>query len=213
MKKLLIAGEGRELRRYVRAAESAGMEACASLIPRGGFDGLLLPGSFGDIDPALYGSENMGSLGIDRALDEKQLELAERFIRDGKPVFGICKGMQLLNIYFGGGLVQDIESGFRHRYIDKNNEHGVDNLPGGFTMALYGPSCRVNSTHHQAVGRLGGGLRVCSVCPEDGIVEAFCHESLPVFGVQWHPEQLAFERRCPGLADGGSLLHFWRELL
>lgn len=166
-------------------------------------DGLLLPGG-GDVDPARYGQENRGSLGIDRERDALEFAALETALRLGIPVLGICRGCQLLNVALGGTLHQDIPD---HRAISE----GVDRLHPSRTVdpvliALYGGEFIINSSHHQAVDRPGEGFRPVQWAP-DGTVEAIRHESLPLFGVQWHPERL----REP--TDGWRLLGRWLEEL
>ncbi len=214
MLKILIAGEGKGMKHYINAVSSSGAEPVASLDVKScdGFDALLLPGAFGDIDPALYGQENRGSLDVDRALDEAQLAITELFVRAGKPIFGICKGCQLLNVYFGGTLIQDLPDD-THRYTGCDNAHDVVNLPGTLLHGLYGDRCRVNSLHHQALDRVPECLKVVSRCPEDGVAEAFVHESLPIVAVQWHPERMAFEKRRQDCCSGEDLFAALKKYL
>ncbi len=159
---------------------------------------LLLPGG-GDVHPRRYGQPLAGSEGIDEALDDREFSAIDAFLRRGLPILGICRGSQVLNVAFGGTLFQDIPG--HSRTADKDVLHGsrtVDEM----LISLYGESFTVNSSHHQAVDRLGKGLRIVQWA-DDGTVEAFRHESLPVFGVQWHPERL----RTP--TDGWKLLERW----
>ena len=181
---------------YTKALEFFGVdvsytapESCAAL---------LLPGG-ADIHPGLYGQENRGSLGIDHERDSLELEAFELFKSLKRPIFGICRGTQLINVALGGSLHQDIPN---HSRIDD-----VDRLHPSYTedevlLKLYGESFIINSSHHQAVARLGEGLKAVQWA-EDGIVEAVRHESLPIFGVQWHPERL----REP--TDGWLLIKHW----
>lgn len=146
------------------------------------FDGLLLTGG-GDLAPSYYGqSAETDALSIDPARDREELSLLDAFIARGKPVFGICRGVQVLNVYFGGTLIQHME---RH---GGGALHEVRTLPGSRLRRLCGPSLQTNSYHHQAVAAVGSGLRV-TVRADDGIIEGLEHRSLPVFGVQWHPER------------------------
>lgn len=160
--------------------------------------GLLLPGG-GDLDPALYGQENAGSVGIDEARDRRETELFAFFRAERRPILGVCRGCQLINVLLGGTLHQDI-TGHRDGK-DDNFLHGsrsVDPL----LLSLYGERFPINSTHHQAIDRLGEGL--CAVqWADDGTVEAIRHEALPIFAVQWHPERL----REP--TDGWLLIGAW----
>ena len=103
--RVLIAGIPDLTKNYENALRLAGVETQVSLSPVSVslFDALLLPGG-GDVDPAFFGEENRGSLHIDPALDQAQFTLLDAFIRLNRPVLGICRGMQLLNVYFGGTI-------------------------------------------------------------------------------------------------------------
>lgn len=152
---------------------------------------LLLPGG-GDITPAFFGQENHGSLHIDTELDILQLEILSRFVAEKKPVLGICKGLQLINVHFGGDITQHIATAENHKWVGRDQFHFVFHSDLGrddFFYQLYGNSVKVNSAHHQAVNRLGEGLR--AVCRAgDNTVEGLAHTDLPIFAVQWHPERL-----------------------
>ncbi len=150
---------------------------------------LIFPGG-GDITPAFFGERDRGSRSIDTELDILQLQALEYGIQRRIPILGICKGMQIINVGLGGSIIQDLPSADCHRYLDADQYHEVYNLPGGFLHCLYGETIVVNSAHHQGLGKLGKGLRVVSRCPLDQCIEGVCHESLPVIGVQWHPERL-----------------------
>ena len=194
------------LENYVKALTAAGMEPVVSetLVPAAGCAGLLLPGGY-DSDPALYGQENVACRNIDRDRDEKELALLHYFCCARKPVLGICRGCQLMNFALGGDLIQDLPTKEHHVDLeDKDQLHETEVAPDAFLAALYGRRAVVTSAHHQAVGRLGVGLRAVAWAP-DGVVEAIAHVSLPLWGVQWHPERQAFERARLGAADGAKL--------
>ncbi len=152
---------------------------------------LLLPGG-GDITPAFFGQHNCGSHDIDTELDIIQLQALDLFMEQKKPVLGICKGLQLINVHLGGTITQHIESADLHKWTGRDQQHyvyhsGLDRTD--FFYQLYGTSAQVNSAHHQAVDRLGNGLT--AVCRSgDNIVEGIMHTSLPVIAVQWHPERM-----------------------
>lgn len=161
-------------------------------------DGLLLQGG-NDICPASYGEEALRpEWAGDAVRDRYELALVDEFVKAGKPVFGICRGMQLLNVASGGTLYQDLptqhpRAGHTHladRAYDKNF-HDLEMAAGGWLAGLYphGRRCRVNSIHHQAVKDLAPGFRVEARCPQDGLVEAiWSTRHRFVAGVQWHPE-------------------------
>ena len=164
-------------------------------------DVLLLPGG-GDMHPRLYGQAIDGSEDIDEARDEHELALIDDFLRVGRPVLGICRGLQVLNVYFGGTLRQHIEG---HSQIDGHDRLHPVCAEGGLLRPLYDPRFAVNSAHHQAVDTLGTGLKVLARA-DDGTVEAVGHRTLPVFAVQWHPERLCGAFARPESADGARLL-------
>lgn len=185
--------------RYAEALRALGAEACFEGLEA--CDGLLLPGG-GDIDPARYGQKNLGSRDIDPERDALEFAALTTALRLGLPVLGICRGCQLINVALGGTLHQDIPD---HSGLGE----GVDRLHPSRTVDpmlidLYGEEFIINSSHHQAVDRPGEGFRPVQWAP-DGTVEAIRHETLPLFGVQWHPERL----REP--TDGWRLLGRWLE--
>ena len=211
--KILLSGKASQ-EPYIDAVKQAGgvpdFQYCQQY--RGEYDGLILCGG-ADIEPSRYGQVVNGSVGIDAARDEAEWKLIDAFLQAGKPVFGICRGCQVLNVYFGGSLHQDIETKARHRLDPKLPYliHSVESADP-WLVAMYGKSFEVNSCHHQAVDRLGDGLRLIATCPDDGIVEAFTHESLPVFAVQWHPEKLTGSYLRPDAVDGSPIFDYFIDL-
>lgn len=171
--------------------------------------GLIFPGG-GDITPAFFGEKDRGSRSIDTELDILQLQALEYGIQRRIPILGICKGMQIVNVGLEGSVIQDLPTADYHRYLGADQYHEAHNLPGSFLHRLYGETMVVNSAHHQGLGRLGKGLQVVSRCPLDQCIEGICHESLPVLGVQWHPERLDPARTK---ATGTVLLSYFLSLL
>lgn len=158
-------------------------------------DGLLLSGG-ADIDPCHYGEEIIpenGSLEPER--DRSELLLARLALRQGLPVLGICRGMQVLNVAAGGSLYQDLptqtDSRLQHRQRGPRwyATHSIQITPGSLLAAITGvTTTRVNSFHHQAVHHPGEGFTVTAMAP-DGVVEAIEASAHPfALGVQWHPE-------------------------
>lgn len=134
---------------YIDAVEKCGGDCTGGYLPRydASADGLLLCGG-SDIDPAIYGSCTGGSRDIDRARDDCELGLMKMALSDGKPVFGICRGCQLINVYFGGTLIEDLPSAKYHSSPDpKGISHTVMNEENSIMGKLYGKALMTNSFH------------------------------------------------------------------
>lgn len=211
MKKILIAGEADKTVNYENAVKELGALPVTSLQVPGAvsYDGLILPGGE-DIDPLLFGQLLNGTRSCNPELDRLQLAILKAFIQDKKPVLGICKGMQLINICFGGDMVQHLETAAAHEYKGKDQFHTVFSHKGSIMEKLYGESLVVNSAHHQGVELPGKGL-VYTQFAQDGVAEALEHRFLPILGVQWHPERLCSSKKVKGAADGGLLLSYFLE--
>lgn len=209
---ILIAGIPENTKNYENALARCHISYKTTLYPSdlSAFDRLLLPGG-GDIHPSWFGEEDQGSLSIDRELDQAQFALLHTFITAGKPVLGICRGMQIINVYFGGNLVQHLPTADRHRYNGQDQIHQADCLPGSLLFRLYGPSCLVNSAHHQGCGKIGAGLIVSQTAP-DHVIEALEHRTGPVLGVQWHPERTDPAPQQKDMADGSKLIEYFAVL-
>ena len=185
---VLIYGEG-TFDNYRAALGAVGIETVVSmdtaLARRCG--GLLLPGG-GDI----FGR-----------LSRRETAAINAFICHRRPILGICRGMQALNVYFGGTLHDRIAG---HQLPQGDMVHLTS--AEGLMAQLLGPSPLVTSNHHQAAKTLGRGLTVCQRA-EDGIVEAVVHETLPVLGVQYHPERQSFRLRRDDASDAAALFRWW----
>ena len=166
-------------------------------------DGLVLQGG-ADISPLAYGEEPLKpEWAGDPVRDRYEISLVEAFTAARKPVLGICRGLQLVNVALGGSLHQDIP----HHRSDEYDRHAheVRLEPGSGLERLYGESGprRVVSIHHQAIRNLGRGLRI-EARAEDGVIEAVRGEGPGyICAVQWHPE---FHGGRSGFLDGGPLL-------
>lgn len=163
-------------------------------------DAVLLPGGI-DVDPKFYGEARHEELEkTDAELDALEFRLLDHAAARGLPVLGICRGHQVMNVHFGGSLLQDIPAHFDekppvgHRYPDREKEkrrHPVQIAEGTLLRELLGlPEMTVNTYHHQAVNRLAAGF-VVSARTGDGLVEAMERPGGPfMVGVQFHPEKM-----------------------
>ena len=161
-------------------------------------DGLVLQGG-NDVAPEHYGEAPLhADWAGDAVRDRYEMELIAAFIAAGKPVFGVCRGLQLLNVMHGGTLYQDIATqqpgALEHRKLGayEKNFHQVEFVEGSRLASLYPASRRhlANSIHHQSIKDVAPGFVVEARCPDDGVVEAIRrqHGGSYVAAVQWHPE-------------------------
>lgn len=195
--------------RYIRAAMTyadvaalivpslADLMTAAEVAPR--LDGILLTGSPSNVATQRYGEEG-GEGPFDDARDEIALSMVDRMIEAQKPVFGICRGFQEINVALGGTLRRDTSASdqlIRHHAPDAvafdamfSHRHPVEITEGGILAAAYGkPAMDVNSVHYQGIGKLAEGLSVEARAP-DGLIEAYSARpnGAPLLAVQWHPE-------------------------
>lgn len=161
-------------------------------------DGIIFPGWW-DIDPVLYGEDNTHSEDPIRENDEFLMKILKECINQKKKVLAICKWMQLLNVLQWGTLIQHLQNAPLHNQYELQYESvdTVNTISGSFLhQALWvEKSIPINSLHHQAVKDLWKDLRIVARSNLDGTVEAIEHTSLPVYGVQWHPECLKENRK------------------
>jgi putative glutamine amidotransferase len=196
----------RSLPAYIAALRSAG--ATPIIVPLherpdrvarllAGVQGVLLPGSKFDVDPQRYGEDPVPECGEP---DPARTAVDELLLQDAfnlhKPILAICQGVQTLNVWLNGSLVQDLKTAVDHRPgRDVVEAHPVRIAPGSRLAGLvprgFAAEPQVNSSHHQAVKVPGDGLLVSAVSPADGVVEAVELDSREHFalGVQWHPER------------------------
>jgi putative glutamine amidotransferase len=152
-------------------------------------DGLVISGG-DDIPPALYGERaavEMRHESFERIDWERRL--LDRFAETATPLLGVCYGMQLINIHFGGTLVQDIAyanpAALDHGGGGRATAHEIEITEDSFLAPLLGSAATVCSVHHQAVARLADGFRIAATSP-DGVIEAIERDHL--LAVEWHPE-------------------------
>jgi putative glutamine amidotransferase len=167
-----------------------------------GFDGLVMVGG-DDIDPRRYGQENTGlSTGVRESADASDLAFARAAVELGVPMFGICRGFQILNVAMGGTMHQDSTSAEGiHQPISSiptevmGARHSVEIEPSSRLAAAYKCTQRiVNSIHHQSIDEVAPGFKVVARAP-DGTIEAIepDDQSARVLAVQWHPEKITAE--------------------
>jgi len=199
---------------YLRAVEQAGGEAVLLSLASSSddlkrqaadLDAFVLTGSPADVDPAHYRAKrHRATADSDPARERTDFTLLEHALGAGKPVLAICYGIQSLNVFFGGSLVQDIptELGSKICHSPEEDElpggeeapdprHGAQFDPGRVLSLSVAPRAEVNSSHHQSVLDPGRGLRITAHAP-DGVVEAveWTGVSNWIVGVQWHPERM-----------------------
>lgn len=171
------------------------LESSSALIGR--IDGLLLPGGK-DIDPYFYDEEPSLKLGaIDSTLDAFEIEFLRQAYERDLPTLGICRGLQLANIFLGGSLYQDLSD--YDKLAVKHNQyqtapwqaltHSIEVKEDNLIQDFFGTSARVNSFHHQALKDISSEL-IPVAYSSDGIVEAAVGKNFNFLGVQWHPETL-----------------------
>lgn len=184
-------------RSYVRAIEEAG--GVPLLIPPQAsvdelfeiLDGILFTGG-GDVEPTLYDPEDRGSEGIDSERDLLEIALVRRAADEGVPIFGICRGQQIINVALDGGLLQDVGE-HRQEAAREEATHLVQVEAGSRLAEVIGRQVEVNTFHHQVVDpeRIGRGLKVTAFS-SDGqrFIEGLESDDGKILTVQWHPEDM-----------------------
>ncbi len=187
---------------YLRAVEAAGGEAVTlSPAPDGlpaaaasalisGIDGLLVPGGW-DVDPPAYGEARQEETpNVDPPLDLTEIALVRAAVDGGMPVFGICRGQQVINVALGGSLLQHIDGHDMHGHPREMLAHAIDVIPGSELAKVTPPGrVMVNSLHHQSVKEVAPGLHATAHSP-DGVVEGIESSDGMIVAVQCHPEEL-----------------------
>ncbi|WP_346355075.1 gamma-glutamyl-gamma-aminobutyrate hydrolase family protein [Azotosporobacter soli] len=205
---------------YIRAVELAG--GIPMLLPvieesedikrqLEGLDALILSGGY-DLQPACYQEEPLQEMGfVWPEMDAHQLAAAKMALAGGKPMLGICRGMQIMNVAFGGSLYQDINSqtASRQQHVQKGRRqfasHAVEVTAGSLLAKIVGDGLlQTNSFHHQAVKDVAPGF-VVSARAKDGTIEAIEKPGAWVLGLQWHPEMMA--------QDDATMLGVFKKLV
>lgn len=194
LRALVAAGAGEDEVELVSTADG-------DRLRRADFDGVLFAGGE-DVDPALYEQEKkFENVKVNRARDEFEVSLLHRGLDRRLPILGICRGVQMINVGFGGTLYQDLAQEAPTELHHQQADAGLARSDLSHTVTVTEPdsllhqavqgSCRVNSLHHQAIKLLGRGLRA-TAHSEDGLVEAVeAAEDYPfLLAVQWHPEEI-----------------------
>lgn len=163
------------------------------------FDGLLVTGGE-DVNPIRYNEENTESLDVNDNLDDMDFKLIKSFIKVNKPILGICRGLQTINVVCGGSLIQDIPTMFNSNLNHSSKEVGHSVVIKEDTMLsrIIGSEVHVNSYHHQAIKDLAEGF-VVSARSSDGLIEAI--EKDNIIAVQWHPERMIDQKEHQAIFD------------
>lgn len=226
-KRIAIVGRQQQTTNYQKALEyfDISYEVTLSVGSLSAFDALLLPGG-GDINPTLIHRSGEHFHHVDTELDLIQFQALQLFVKNKKPVLGICKGFQLMELYFGSDFIANLPAQSSHQttpegedslhpvFLSSHKLFSFDNEV--FTAAKAANSAQlphlysslpkvmaVNSAHHQGITKNGAGL-ISLQTASDGIVETVCHETLPLLAFQWHPERLLLSSD-PSFVENGKL--------
>ncbi len=198
LKRVLIPYRNeKKVKPYAEAARAGGMEPVTASVENTlsleGFAGLLLMGGT-DVNPARFGMSPVPQTDQpDNQRDEAELALIEEAMARDLAIFGICRGLQILNVYHGGTLVQHLEASARHDPEKEDHSgpaHEVAFVPNSrLAKIAASPTWQVNSRHHQAVLKLGQNLQISARDLDDGTIEGIERSDKRfVLAVQWHPE-------------------------
>lgn len=199
---LLMVDNRKDNKRVVREFKKVGVKVVTvydiDLVDPSKYDGLIIPGGH-NIDPRMYNAKrSKHTYGTNIKKDRLQVESVKRFAEAGKPVLGLCRGCQVINVAFGGTIKQHIKwhKGFRK----------VKNVKGYWMYQMYGAKRKTYHYHHQCVKKLGKGLVATSYDTKSKKIESIQHVSLPVYGVQWHPD-------CKTNKQGNKLFREFKKIV
>lgn len=184
---------------YIKSCEKYGANCIILPISKDSIDlnlldGLVITGGNFDIHPKFFGQKiNNKKVKIKSKRTNYEINLLKKFFKLNKPILGICGGAQLINVFDGGSLIQDINTNINHEQPNPRNEtgHDIEIISKTYLNKIYRRKLSgVNSAHHQAVDIIGKNLEI-NARSSVGIVEAFKHrEHFYCLGIQWHPEFL-----------------------
>lgn len=200
---------------YIKAATAVGGIPVAIYAPKPDptYDALILCGG-ADIDPSRYDQTNTASRGIDPVRDDAEFELFDTYMAQKKPILGICRGHQLINVAMGSDLIQHLD----HAELHTSGVSGVDMIhevcadKGSFVGKLYGERFMTNSSHHQAVGTPAKDLRAVAWSENGKVIEALEHDFLPIISVQWHPERMCCDHLRSDTVNGIDIFEYFIRL-
>ncbi len=212
----VIVDEEENYKKAVRAQDAKPViVSSAEDIKVDDYDALLLPGGC-DVDPHRYHMKNTDCGPLKPDLDKLQFAWLDAFVKAKKPILGICRGHQLINVYFGGTLIQDVPCCERHKHnmvTDKDEKHDAEvSCESSWLCTLYGKYFRINSAHHQAVGHQAACMKADLYSTGDSgdhLIEAAHHATLPIWTVQWHPERCRPTEDRPDVVDGYEIFKFF----
>lgn len=167
---------------YIKALTAVGLTPVFDLYKLA--DGLVLTGG-GDLSPCSYGEPNYASKNLSIIRDQTEFLAIKKYVEKNLPILGICRGMQAVNVFFGGSLFQDVK--LHGKIASGDRLHTVYTLKGSVMHKVYGEKTVVNSAHHQAVKRIGKPLKITSYS-SDGIIESLEYKNILL--TQFHPERL-----------------------
>lgn len=171
------------------------------------YDGLIIPGGK-HVHPSFYGAEvECDKHGFDKPLDELEIKLVKKFVDAKKPILGLCRGSQLVNVALGGTLKQDVGMG---HYNDAVRATTV--RPDSVFYSKFGDNVETVHYHHQAVDELADDLTVTMVDTEDGTIEGYVHDSLPIVCYQFHPDRMYVKKNPQIVEDGLYFMDYFFDM-
>lgn len=189
-KALIVDYEGENSDRVGRCLREAGFKVCYIRSMKGvkrmnlkKYDCLVIPGGH-NVTPSLYGAERAReTYGTDIDKDRMQIKAIRKFAKAKKPILGVCRGNQIVNVALGGTIHQHLPKTGWHR-----GRRTIRFKKGSWLYPIFGKKESVHHYHHQCIKKLAPGLIATAWDDEDDLIEGFEHKTLPIYGVQWHPD-------------------------